>query len=148
MRYVATLSGLLVLASACTSDTRALPTAPSPPPAVSSPEPPPPVDPRPAAPISVGQEVTGTLTANGAQNLFELTAPSSGTLVVRLSWDVTDGRLELQLGSTQFGAENGNPIIGRLTVVADQKYRVTVADGAPWDYGGLSLRYSLKAAIE
>jgi hypothetical protein len=52
--------------------------------------------------ISVGEEINDTLTFHGDGRLFELTAPSDGTLVVRLSWDPARGRLELALADTRF----------------------------------------------
>jgi hypothetical protein len=96
--------------------------------------------------ISVGEEVHGTLTVHGAQWIYELTAPSDGTLVVHLSWDPDRGRLELTLADTRFGSDP--PIVGRLRVAAGQRYRVTVEDGAPWDYDELLLPFSLTSSIE
>jgi hypothetical protein len=92
--------------------------------------------------------VAGALEGNGSQNTFELTAPSNGTLTVTVSWDSKDGIVELVLGSKQFGWELGNPLTGGVTVVAGQKYLVTIADGAPWDYDGLHLPYTLKSSID
>ena len=148
MKHLATPLGLLVLVSGCNSSVRDLPTAPPPPPVVSSPPPSPPIDPRPVVPISVGQEVTGALLVHGGSEVFELTAPSAGTLVVQITWNAARGVIELRLANAQFDAKPGNPIIARLKVEAGQKYRLTVVDGAPWDYDDLNLPYSLKTAIE
>ena len=148
MKHLATPLGLLVLVSGCNSSVRDLPTAPPPPPVVSSPHAIAGIDPRPVVPISVGQEVTGALLVHDGSDVFELTAPSAGTLVVRITWNAARGLIELRLASAEFDAEAGNPIIARLKVEAGQKYRLTVADGAPWDYGELNLPYSLKTAIE
>ena len=43
---------------------------------------------------------------------------------------------------------NGTPIAGRLTVVAGRKYRVPVADPAPWDYDILFLPCVLTTDIQ
>src|SRR4029079_16184016 len=76
-----TLLGLLVLcAAACGSNSRP-PTTPSIPSATA-----PSVAVRG---IAIGENVTGTLQVHGAKNVFVLTAPSSGTLVARLSWSST-----------------------------------------------------------
>ena len=99
------------------------------------------------SPILVGQPVTGTLMSNGAQHHFELTATSSGTLTVTVSWDRDNGVIQLNVGSGQFGPELGNPLTGRIAVVAGEKYLVTVADAAPWDYHGLRLPYAFTSSI-
>ena len=94
------------------------------------------------------ENVTGTLQVHGAKNVFELTAPSSGTLVARLSWSSTQGRLELWLADTLSAQSDKPPIAGTLTVVAGQKYRVTVTDAAAWDYDELFLPYVLTTDIQ
>lgn len=96
--------------------------------------------------ISVGEEVHETLTVHGASMVFELTAPSDGTLVVRLDWESASGRLELDLADAVFGTDP--PIIGELHVNAGQRVRMTVADGAPWDYDDLVLPFVLTTSIE
>jgi hypothetical protein len=100
--------------------------------------------------IRVGEEVTGALTAHGAENLFELTAPADGTLSARLSWDSTHGRLTLMLADTRFSPVpfDASLIVGTLPVVAGRRYRVRVADGAPWDYDDLFLPFVLTTSIE
>jgi hypothetical protein len=98
--------------------------------------------------IHVGEEVKDTLTFNGDQRVFELTAPSDGTLVVHVSWERSQGVLELGLADRWFPAGPEGSIVGRLPVVASQQYRVSVADGAPWDYGGLFLPFVLTTSIE
>jgi hypothetical protein len=100
--------------------------------------------------ISLGEEIKDTLTFHGADKFFELTAPSDGTLIVRLSWDARQGRLELGLADTQFAhfPENRSPIVGQLPVLVGGKYRVRVADGAPWDYDGLFVAFDLTTSME
>jgi len=140
MKHHPTLLGLLVLcAAACGSNSRP-PTTPSIPSATA-----PSVAVRG---IAIGENVTGTLQVHGAKNVFELTAPSSGTLVARLSWSSTQGRLELWLADTLSAQSDKPPIAGTLTVVAGQKYRVTVADAAAWDYDELFLPYVLTTDIQ
>ena len=45
--------------------------------------------------ITVGEEIRSTLTGHGTGMLFELTAPADGTLIVRVDWNPTQGRLQL-----------------------------------------------------
>ena len=94
----------------------------------------------------MGEEVTGTLKVHGAEDVFELAAPSNGTLVVRVSWQ-TGALLELWFAD-KYAAVGGSLMVGRLAVVAGQKYRVTVADGARWDYDDFFVPYVLTASIE
>jgi hypothetical protein len=132
----------LVVASACGSNSAQLPTTPTTPSAatvtVSS------------IPIAVGEEVTGTFAVHGAQSVYTLTATADGTLVAQLNWAPALGPLELDLADKQFAnyPDGKAPIIGRLPVAAGQKYRITVADGAPWDYSVWSAPYVLTTAIE
>jgi hypothetical protein len=100
--------------------------------------------------IAVGREVTDTLQFHSAEKIYELTAASSGTLVARLGWNPKLGRLQLELADREFAnfPDNRSPIVGTLAVRAGSKYRIRVADGAPWDYDELSLPYVLTTAIE
>jgi hypothetical protein len=147
MRQLGALLCLLILASACGGG-GTLPAAPSP---VTSPNPTIP-SPAPAAPqvISVGKEVKDSLTSHGTDRLFELTAPSDGTLVVRVGWDPRQGRLQLEIADRQFAnfPDNSSPIVGELSVVAGGKYRVRIADGAAWDYDNLFLPFVLTTSME
>jgi hypothetical protein len=151
MQQLAGPLGFLILASAYAPDRWELPTAAWRPLTVlartSAPSPQLPAQ----APreINVGDEVNETLTFHGDEKLFELTAPSDGTLVVRLSWDPNQGRLALDLADREFAnfPENWSPIIGTLPVRAGEKYLVTVADGAPWDYDALFLPFVLKVGL-
>jgi hypothetical protein len=156
MRQLGALLCLLILASAC-GGVDTLPAGPStvrsPATTVPSSDPTPVPSPAPPTPqvISVGKEVKDSLTLHGtADRLFELTAPSNGTLVVRVDWDPKQGRLQLDLADRQFAnsPDNRSPIVGKLSVVASGKYRVRVSDGAPWDYDNLFLPFVLTTSIE
>jgi hypothetical protein len=88
------------------------------------------------------------MVARGAEDVFELTAPSNATLVVRVSWARTQGRLELWLGDILSSQPGNPPAVGKLRVAAGQKYRIRVADAAAWDYDDLHLTYVLTTAVE
>ena len=143
MKHHAALLGFLVLAAACGSNSGRLPTSPSAPsvPVATSPS-------VAVRAITVGDEVAGTLEVHGARNVFELTAPSDGTLVARVTWPPTQGTLELWLADTFSSQADKPPITGKLTVVAGRKYRVIVADAAAWDYDTLFLPYVLTTDIQ
>lgn len=98
-------------------------------------------------PINVGEEVNGMLEVHGVSYVYELTAPSSGTLTARLSWDAKQGSLELSLADTLFPSKSP-PTVGTLVVAAGQKYRVKVADAAKWDYDDLKLSFRLTTSIK
>jgi hypothetical protein len=146
-----TAACLLVLASACGSGGSA-PVTPLQPTVVPSPRPPSlPPPPQGGRQINVGEEVTDTLTAHGTQKVYQLTAPSDGTLIVRLSWEPHRGLLELELADRSFGSSPPDwspPIVGELSVAAGRMYSVKIADGAPWDYDDLSLPYVMTTSIE
>jgi hypothetical protein len=149
MRKLAALLGLLVLAFACGGgDT--LPTAPSTVLSPGDPAPPPSTPTGPGRVISVGEQVNGTLTAHGASMLFDLTAPSDSTLVVRLNWDPRQGSLVLQLEDQVLSAvpPDRSSIVGRLPVTAGRNYRLRVADFAAWDYDDLFLPFVLTTTLE
>jgi hypothetical protein len=146
MKHHAALLGFLVLGAACDSNSSRLPTSPSVPSATT---PSVPTSPSVALrEITVGEEVTGTVEVHGAEHIFELTAPSDGTLLARLSWPPAQGRLELWLADTLSSQSATPPIAGKLTVVAGRKYRVKVADYAAWDYDHLFLPYVLTTHIQ
>jgi hypothetical protein len=131
----------LILASACGSGGREIgtPTGPSV------------VPPQGGRQISVGEEVTDTLTVHGTQKLYQLTAPSDGTLIVRLSWEPHRGLLELTLADRSFASSPPDwlpPIVGELSVAAGRTYSVKIADGAPWDYDDLYLPYVVTTSME
>jgi hypothetical protein len=96
----------------------------------------------------VGEEVAGTLAVHGSEDVFELTAPSNGTLTARLSWAPTQGRLELWFGDILPSQPDGPPIVAEIHVAAGRKYVVKVVDGAPWDYDNMFLPYVLTTALK
>ena len=141
MKQLAILLCLLVSASACRSNGARLPTTPS---VLSA------TVPSVPSAITVGKEVTGTLEAHGAAIIYELTAASDGTLVARLDWAPTQGRLQLGLADKLFAnfPDNRSPLSAKLPVAAGLKYRIRVSDGAPWDYDVLTLPFELTTSIE
>jgi hypothetical protein len=115
--------------------------------------------------LRVGQEIMDTFIGN--PRIYELTAPSGGTLVTRLTWDPTvqgGAKLMLTIGqcampgaisltcpsAVQFmnSAPNWSPLVGRVAVSAGRTYRVIVEEGAaPWDYD-FRQPFVLNTAIE
>jgi hypothetical protein len=103
---------------------------PSPPPAPPPPPPPPPAN---GQRIRVGEEVTGVFT--GPEHTFDLEVQSSGTLVVRLNWDMwlNGSLLLLRVGEAQFFSYA--PVTGRIQVTAGQTYRLSITGGGTdWWY--------------
>jgi hypothetical protein len=74
----------------------------------------------------------------GSKLAYDLTVPSSGTLVARLTWDplLTDSFLMLTIGSTDFRAAepDWSPIVGRISAVAGETYRLTISRGGTGHY--------------
>ncbi len=148
MRTTALLLGAALLVVGCDHDGQSIrppaaPTTITPPP----PPPPPPADSRRGNPIAFGERTGGTLTHHGDEELFEVTAPADGLLVVSVTFDATAGRIELWLDEKGFGS-NGGRVDGRLQVVAGLRYLISVSDGAPWDYGDLRLPFVVTATFE
>jgi hypothetical protein len=100
--------------------------------------------------ITVGEEVRSTLTGHGTGMLFDLTAPADGALVVRVDWNPTQGRLQLELADRLFAnfPDNLSPVLGSLPVLVGGKYRVRISDGAPWDYDDLVLPFVMTTSME
>jgi hypothetical protein len=99
--------------------------------------------------ITVGKELRDTF--EGTPLIYQLTAPSNGTLVARLTWNphATSRRLTLTLGDQSFPtvSPDWSPVVGRLAVFAGQTYRVRVEEGlAFWDYD--SVRFALVTGME
>jgi hypothetical protein len=84
---------------------------------------------------------------HGDKRVFELTASSDGTLVARVTWDRSRGLLELMLGDKRFAPSAPEASVGTLVVVAGQRYRMSIADGAPWDYDDLFVPFVLTTSI-
>jgi hypothetical protein len=143
-------SCLLITISACGTDGAKPQTLSSP--SVLAPSAPSPPSPPPnARQIRVGEEVTDTLTGHGISLYYQLTAPSDGTLIMRLSWEPHAGLLELKVADTRFMSSPPNwspPIVANVFVAAGQTYLVTVMDGAPWDYDDLKLPFAITTSME
>ena len=98
--------------------------------------------------IQVGEEVKGVFAGLG--QAFEFTAPKSGRLVARLTWDVwwNGTILTLQMGDIEYvaGPPLWSPLVGTWYVTAGQAYRLTIGPGGTdWVYDDL---YVLTTAIE
>jgi hypothetical protein len=152
MKQLAILLCLFVSISACRSNGTRLPTGPSTSSGVTATGSAPATTTVASVPsaITVGKEVAGVLEVHGAQYVYELTAVSDGTLVARLDWAPTQGRLQLDLAGRTFAnfPDNQSPIVGKLPVAAGLKYRIRISDGAPWDYDVLNLPFVLTTSIE
>jgi hypothetical protein len=97
--------------------------------------------------IVFGQTVFGTVST---QSAFDLVVPSTGILVVRLSWNTWSSgtQLVLRVGGTAFpGAHpHGSPIVGRLPVTRGERHRLIVeAAGADWSPND---QFTLTTALE
>jgi hypothetical protein len=110
-----------------------------------------------AARINVGEEVKDALTSHGTSRLFEVTAPSEGTLVVQVSWNASQGLLALSLQDAPFTgpfwdtdvrSDAPGHVIAKVHVVAGRTFRVKIADGAPWDYDDLNVQFVLAVSME
>jgi hypothetical protein len=89
------------------------------------------------------------LTFHGDSHVFELTAPSDGTLTATVGWDPQAGRVEVVLAGSRFASSQvDGSITAKVSVAAGQKYRIEVDDGAPWDYDVLDLPFVLNTFIE
>ena len=84
----------------------------------------PPTAPPPRS-ILLGEFVNGTFLVPEVS--FNLRAPRSGTLFIRITWDRRNGEIDLAFLSTVFSITSHDAsVIGRLTVVQGQSYRITV----------------------
>ena len=104
--------------------------------------------------ITLGQTLEGALIGTGfVQNVYTLTAPSDGTLIVNLTWTPDRGApelyLEMYVDDASFrNSDNSSPLIVKVRVVAGRTYRVKVQGGSPWDYGDLNLPFVLATSME
>jgi hypothetical protein len=129
LMFLLCLSGLVGACELDNEDRRPLPlprlTTPPDPPGVPAPPP------APVPQISLGQDVQGRFV--GSRLSYDLTVPSSGTLVARLTWDpfLTDSFLTLTIGSTEFrpAEPTWSPIVGRILVTTGDTYRLTIGRG-------------------
>jgi len=86
------------------------------------------------------------MNAHGAVDSYDLAVPSDGTLVVRITWPMTQGRVEFDFDGS-IVSQNASPIVARLAVKAG-RHRVAIGDGAPWDYDVFRLDYVMTTAME
>jgi hypothetical protein len=145
VKRTAALATFLVFGATCACDSNRTTTVASR--ALPSPTRPSPTASKSTHPLNVGQEVAGTMDIHGAVDDYVLTAPSDGTLVIRLSWSMAQGRLELWLGR-KIASQNESPILAKLAIRSGGQYRLTVADAAPWDYDDFHLDYVMTTALE
>jgi hypothetical protein len=80
----------------------------------------------PPRPIVLGEFVNGTFIV--PEVCFDLRAPRSGTLFIRISWDRRDGDLDLAFLSSVFATATSHDasVTGTLHVAQGQSYRITV----------------------
>lgn len=76
--------------------------------------------------IVPGEFVNGTFVV--PEVCFDLRAPRSGTLFIRITWDRRNGDIDLAFLSTVFSTTTSHEasIIGTLHVAQGQSYRITV----------------------
>jgi hypothetical protein len=98
---------------------------------VEMPGPPTPPSAPPPTPGGITQIGLGEMASffAGPQQLFEFTAESQGTLVVKLYWELGDSFLNLSLDGVSPGDAMTPPVEGRLPVVAGQKVLIAVNSG-------------------
>jgi hypothetical protein len=102
--------------------------------------------PPPRDDVSVGETIEAELTSHGSSLTFRVTPSSNGTLVVQVSYDRTQAILELDFDGKYVAADE--PILVKLPVIAGREYRITVGDGAPWDYDDLYVRFALTTSMQ
>jgi hypothetical protein len=121
MRQTASLIVVLVLAAAsagCDGFTLFVSTGPLPHSRTSPTAPPP-------QPIVLGEVVNGIFLVPEVG--FDLRAPRSGTLFIKISWDRRDGDLDLAFLSTVLSTtSHGTSVVGSLPIAQGQSYRITV----------------------
>ena len=133
---VMSLLCVAVLLSACDGSTAPIPIPPS------SPSPP---GPQPQPPslgatvsraIDVGDKATGTLNPWDTW-VIDLTAPKSGTAVVRLTWDLSLTWMDLKWEDRLFEGPRlpggDGLILVRTAVDEGRTYRLTILDAYPWE---------------
>jgi hypothetical protein len=105
---------------------------------------------RVTGPIAVGTDVRATFI--GMPIVYELRAPSSGTLVTRLTWDpaATGGKLMLTVNGATFKSSRPtwSPLVARVAVSSGQTVYMEVDEGyAPWE-SDFNVPFLLTTAIE
>jgi len=85
-----------------------------------------PTAPPPPRPIVLGDLVHGTFIV--PETCFDLQAPRSGTLFIRITWDRRHGDLDLAFLSSVFSTTTSHDasVTGTRHVAQGQRYRITV----------------------
>jgi hypothetical protein len=84
-----------------------------------------PTGPPPPRPIVLGDVVHGTFVV--PEVCFDLRAPRSGTLFIRITWDRRNGDIDLAFLSTVFSSTSHDAsVVGTLNVAQGQSYRISV----------------------
>jgi hypothetical protein len=100
-----------------------------------------PAAPPPPRPIVLGDVIHGTFIVPEVS--FDLQAPRSGTLFIRITWDRRHGDLDLAFLSTAMSTTSHDAsVTGRLSVARGQRYRITVVG----DHGPVP--FTLTTSIE
>ena len=139
MRKAALLCFCLLLFVGCDATPKrglSLPTRPSTPAAAPAPPPPAPIPADVVKEITIGEATSGAF--YGVPLTFTFTAPASGRLVGRLTWDVgfNGTILSLRLGDKLYvGPAPWSPLEGTWSVTAGERYEVVVGPGGTdWIY--------------
>ena len=99
--------------------------------------------------IAIGTAVNGSLTAHGGAVQYHVVAPRSGTLALGVSWDKSNGLVDVLFASNMLPRPlTAPPFNARVPVQAGRSYDIQVADGAPSNAGTLNLPFTLTAAME
>lgn len=100
-----------------------------------------PTAPPPPRPIVLGDVVHSTFIV--PEICFDLQAPRSGTLFIRITWDRRHGDLDLAFLSTVISTTSHDALVtGSLHVAQGQRYRITVVG----DHGPVP--FSLTTSIQ
>src|SRR5689334_11127322 len=99
--------------------------------------------------IAIGTAVNGSLTAHGGAVQYHVVAPRSGTLALGVSWDKSNGLVDVLFASNMLPRQVAAPPFNtRMPVQAGQSYDIRVADGTPSEAGTRSLPFTLTATME
>lgn len=99
--------------------------------------------------IAVGSPVNGALKTHGGTVQYRVVAPQTGTLALGVSWDKSQGLVDVLFASNMLPRPlTAPPFNARVPVQAGQSYDIQVADGAPSDAGTLTLGFTLTTTME
>jgi len=99
--------------------------------------------------IAIGTPVSGALTTHGGSVQYHVVAPRTGTLALGVSWDRSQGLVDVLFASNMLPRQMAAPPFNtRMPVQAGQPYDLRVADGTPSEAGTLSLPFTLTATME